>query len=280
LDVPRGVLPVLAALLLALAALKLIALLLEPRMAFFPFAGEQVTPAAHGLTFQPLTIETHDGESLRGWWMPHPSPRAQVIYFHGNGGNLSIWSDVLAGVVAQRFSVLAVDYRGYGASTGRPSERGLYRDVDATIARFHAGLRDPSRPLLYWGRSLGATMAARGAAVREPDGLVLESGFRDAVSLFDRNPIMWGLSWFASYRFTTVKWLTRVNCPILVLHGTADSVIPFRHGRALFEAIRSPRKRFVEIPGGDHNDLAPPDPASYWTAITSFVEELPRTPSP
>jgi fermentation-respiration switch protein FrsA (DUF1100 family) len=167
--------------------------------------------------------------------------------------------------------------RGYGVSTGRPSERGLYRDVDATIARFHAGLRNPSRPLLYWGRSLGATMAARGAASREPDGLILESGFRDAVSLFDRNPIMWGLSWFASYRFPTAKWLASVDCPVLVLHGAADSVIPVRHGRALFEAIPSPRKRFVEIPGADHNDLAPPDPTSYWTAIVSFVEEVAST---
>jgi pimeloyl-ACP methyl ester carboxylesterase len=116
------------------------------------------------------------------WTLPHAVPRAAVMYFHGNGGNLSVWLPILAGVYKQGFTVHAIDYRGYGASTGRPTERGLYRDVDATLESISARL-DRGLPLVYWGRSLGTTMAAYAASRRRPAGLILEAGFPDARSL-------------------------------------------------------------------------------------------------
>ncbi len=87
----------------------------EPRIAFFPARGESETPRDFGVSFDAATIDTADGERLRAWVMPAPAPRANVLYFHGNGANLSNWSPILTGIVKRGYSVVAFDYRGYGA---------------------------------------------------------------------------------------------------------------------------------------------------------------------
>src|SRR5215831_417149 len=120
---------------IVLAGLTVFARWLEPQLAFFPSPGEDVTPPQFGVTYEAVTIDTSDGEHVRGWIMHAPNPRARIVYFHGNGGNLSNWAPILTAIVKRGYSVFAIDYRGYGVSTGRPSERGLYRDVDATLAR-------------------------------------------------------------------------------------------------------------------------------------------------
>jgi hypothetical protein len=163
----------------AVIALALLVRWLEPRMAFFPFPGEAETPRDFGVPFEAMTLDTKDGERLRAWLMTPPPPqaaRARILYFHGNGGNLSNWSPILAGIARRGYSVLAVDYRGYGLSTGRPTERGLYRDVDAVVARPWTEA-DSRLPLIYWGRSLGGAMAGYAATVRKPDGVIVEAGF-------------------------------------------------------------------------------------------------------
>lgn len=259
-------------LLVAVAALVLFVRWLEPRFAFFPSSGETETPRQFGVDYEPITISTSDGEQLRAWLMRAPAPRATIVYFHGNGGNLSIWAPILSGVARRGFSVLAVDYRGYGLSTGRPSERGLYRDVEATVARAWQAF-DGKVPMVYWGRSLGATMAAYAATMRQPRGLILESGFPDARSVIRSSPPLLLLSIFSSYRFATARHLQSVNMPVLVIHGDRDSVIPYSLGQALFEGIKG-TKTFVTVAGGDHNDLAPPDPQPYWAAVERFVQSL------
>ena len=248
---------------------------LEPRMAFFPFAGEDVTPRQFGTEFTTLTLNTADGERLRAWHIPRADALAQIVYFHGNGGNLSIWTDVLVGLWQQRLDVVAVDYRGYGMSSGTPSEQGLYRDVDATVTFVDSTLRRADLPQIYWGRSLGTAMAGYAATRGRPDGIVLEAGFPSARSLFDRNPVMLVLSAFSTYRFATAKWMAGVTTPTLVIHGDRDSVIPYRHGQRLYDTLPGP-KRFVTIPGGDHNDPAPVDAELYWGAVREFIASLSR----
>lgn len=246
---------------------------LEPRLAFFPFAGEDVTPGRFGLAYTPLTIETADGERLHAWHIPRPDAVGQVLYLHGNGGNLSMWADILAPLWSQKLEIVAVDYRGYGLSSGSPTEQGLYRDVDAAIGYVHEKLRRHDAPLIYWGRSIGAAMAAYAASRREPDGIVLEAGFSNARAVLQTNPVMWLLSFFATYRFPTSEWMTGVKAPALVIHGDRDSVVPYRLGQRLYDELRGP-KRFLTIRGGDHNDPTPADPDLYWTAVREFVQSL------
>jgi len=268
---PR-VMAILIPLVVAIAALALLVRWLEPRMAFFPFPGEDETPRDSALPFDALTIATADGERLRAWLITPPPPqaaRARIVYFHGNGGNLSNWSPILAGIVRRGYAVLAVDYRGYGLSTGRPTERGLYRDVDAVVAH---PWPETARtlPLIYWGRSLGGAMASYAATVRKPDGVIIEAGFPSARAAVRSSPVLAVLSLLASYRFPAGEYLNQANAPVLMLHGDRDSVIPFALGRELFEQVTAP-KEFVVIPGGDHNDAAAPDPTAYWAAIDRFI---------
>lgn len=271
---PMVILATFAAVVVALAVLVR---WLEPRMAFFPLPGEAETPRDFGIPFEAVTIATGDGERLRAWLMTPPAPQAsrgRILYFHGNGGNLSNWSPVLAAIVRRGYSVIAVDYRGYGLSSGRPTERGLYRDVDAVVAHPWPE-RAGATPLVYWGRSLGGAMAAYAATRRRPDGVIIESGFPSARSVVRTSPVLAVLSLLASYRFPAGEYLNRANAPVLILHGDHDSVIPFALGRELFEQITAP-KAFVVIAGGDHNDAAAPDQAAYWAPIDRFVNNLPR----
>jgi uncharacterized protein len=247
---------------------------IESRFAFFPTIGETGTPDDFGIPFERVSLSADGGVTLRAWSMPHASPRARILYFHGNGGNLSVWAPILAGIHRRGYAVHALDYRGYGASTGRPSEQGLYKDVEAAV-EWPWGSEAAAVPLIYWGRSLGTTMAAYAAGRHAPDAVILESGFADARSLLRDSPPMALLSVFSSYRFPTAAWLEHVRSPVLVLHGDRDGVIPFAAGRTLFDRISGP-KQFVTIRGGDHNDVAPPDPDAYWSAIDAFVASISR----
>jgi uncharacterized protein len=253
----------------AVLALAILVRWMEPRLAFFPFPGESETPRDFGVPFEAVTIDTRDGEHLRAWIMRAPDARGRVVYFHGNGGNLSNWAPILAAIVRRGYSVFAVDYRGYGVSTGRPTERGLYSDVDAVVAQAWPGA-DARAPLIYWGRSLGCAMAGYAATVRAPDGVIVEAGFADARSAVRGSSLVL-LSFLASYRFPAAEFLNRANVPVLQLHGDRDNVIPFEVGRELFDRL-TPPKQFVTIGGGDHNDTTPSDASAYWAAIDGFVE--------
>lgn len=268
------VLPALIVVALALVALTIFVRAVEGRLAFFPLQGESDTPATFGVPFEALDLQTSDGERLRAWWMPQASPRATVLYLHGNGGHLSMWAPILVQLWRQGLAVLALDYRGYGLSSGWPSERGLYLDAAAAAAAIESRADRKQAPLIYWGRSLGVVMATHAAREKAPDGLILESGFPSMRALLAGSPL-WLLSWFSSYSFPAERWLKEIDVPTLVIHGDRDSVIPFHLGQQLYEVVRGP-KRFVVIRGGDHNDPAPPDPAAYWREVDEFVRRLGR----
>ena len=260
--------------LVVVVVLKLLVIWLEPRMAFFPLRGVQETPAAAGLSFEDVSIRTRDGETLHAWWIEHPEPRGQVLFWHGNGGNLSLWLDVLVDLRRRGFSVLSVDYRGYGASTGRPSEQGLYADADAAVEEFDRRLRRPGVPVIYWGRSLGSTVAAYAVRAAMPDGLVLESPMPDARSLLRSNPLLWLLSFLSTYRFPTTRFLASYDGPLLVIHGERDSIIPPQLGRRVYEDAPTARKQFVGLPGADHNDPYFDTVPDYWRAVDRFLAPL------
>jgi uncharacterized protein len=262
------------ALLLAVSVvgLRLFVRGLEPRAAFFPFRGETTTPAAYGIEFERVTLHTSDDESLAAWWLPAPGDGPEVLFLHGNGGNLSLWSDVIVGIRRRGWSVFALDYRGYGLSTGSPTEQGIYRDADAFLEGFWSRFHEPDRRVIYWGRSLGATVAAYMTSRRPPDGLVLEAPFYSARTLIAGNPLMRLLSLFMSYQLDTAGFLQTYPGPTLVVHGDADRIVPLRRGRRVFDELTGP-KRLVVLPGADHNDLHLVRSDLYWAALEAFVAE-------
>jgi fermentation-respiration switch protein FrsA (DUF1100 family) len=254
-----------------LVALKVLVLIAEPRIAFHPWRGEAETPAGAGVPHEQLEIETSDGEMITAWLLRAPNARAQVIYWHGNGGNLSLWLDVLVSVRRLGATVLAFDYRGYGTSTGSPTEKGVYLDTDAVLARFWDELRDPDAKVVYWGRSLGGAIAAYGTTVRKPDALILESAFPDAKTLLRSNPILAFLAVFASYQFPTAAHLAGFDRPVLVIHGDRDEVVPYAQGQDLFARL-SGNKQFVRIAGGSHNVFFDESRKDYWGPVREFID--------
>jgi fermentation-respiration switch protein FrsA (DUF1100 family) len=257
---------------LTLVVLKLLVTWLEPRAVFYPLRGEQETPARLGIRFESLRLRAADGVELAAWQLEPEAPKADIVYFHGNGGNLSLWLPVLATLHRFGYRVLAVDYRGYGTSAGTPSEQGLYADAEA-VARHAMTNRQAGRPLLYWGRSLGGAVAAAAARAAPPDALILESTFPDKASVLRLNPLMRLLNAFSSYRLDTLDHLRGFTRPVLVVHAEGDSIIPFRLGRELFERLDAP-KTFVTLKEGDHNDLYDAGNSTYWKPIHAFIEAL------
>ncbi|MBI4266522.1 MAG: alpha/beta hydrolase [Acidobacteria bacterium] len=258
----------------AAVALKVVVTALEPGFVFFPYKGEDQTPASLGLPYQQIRLTTPDGEQLTAWQLEPERPKADIVYFHGNGGNLSLWLPVLATLHRLDYRVLAVDYRGYGRSTGSPTEQGVYRDAETTARHAQAG-RVAGRPLVFWGRSLGAAIAAAATRVVTPDGLILEAGFPDKASVAWTQPVLGLLNVFASYRFDLVDLLRGFDRPVLVMHGEADRIVPFALGRRLFERLGGP-KQFVAVPQADHNDFFDSGHKAYWEPAIRFIEALGR----
>jgi fermentation-respiration switch protein FrsA (DUF1100 family) len=179
---------------------------------------------------------------------------------------------VLATLHRFGYRVLAIDYRGYGLSGGTASEKGLALDAE-TAARHAARTRTPGRPLVYWGRSLGGPVAAAAAKAVPPDAMVLENTFPNKVAVVRWHPVFRLLNLFSSYRFDTVSAMRDFNRPVLVLHGDADTIIPYGLGQELFEQLDAP-KRLVTVRGADHNDFFDARHEAYWQPVRAFLDAL------
>lgn len=260
----------------AILLLRLLVLSVEPKMTFYPVRGLDRRPSSLGLAYEEFRLASGGSDSIVAWWIPRPSPVAELVFFHGNAGNLSIWLDFLAVLHHQGYSVLAFDYRGYGLSSGSPTEEAVYQDSRAVVEDFWQNRHQPGNKVLYFGRSLGGVTASFAATVRQPDGLVLEATFPDKATLLEHYPVLKLLNAFSRYKLHTSRYLKEVNCPILVIHGDSDRVVPLEVGKKLYESLQSP-KEFYLVRGGDHNQQHVAGGEEYWMRLESFVEKLPPT---
>lgn len=258
---------------LALVALVLGLRWLEPYLTYFPAGAPVGTPGRAGLPYEDVRIATEDGETLHGWWIDAAvDDRAGgpvLLFLHGNAGSREHRLHNLQGLHAAGIATLIVDYRGFGGSTGRPSEEGLHRDALAAFDWLAA--RVAPRPVACFGRSLGAAVAARLATVRPCAALVLESPFTTAREMARRVLPLPGIGWIARARYDVLAAVRSVTVPLLVIHGEADEVVPFAMGRRVFEAAASPDKAFHAVPGGTHNDTYVVAGRAYWPWLREFL---------
>src|SRR5947209_3267535 len=221
-------------------------------------------------------FKTADGIKLYGWLFHSKTQpaAATVIYFHGNGGNLSYCDWIGDALAARGFDVLLFDYRGYGRSEGEPTdERGVYADADAAydfVVR-ERGVT-PDRVALY-GQSLGTTAAVDVAGGKTCGALVVESGLSSAGDM--AGAIMPWLPRFVrgwtKNKFDSVAKLPRVRCPVLVVHGARDEIIPVEQGRKLFDAAPEPKQLRI-IEGAGHNDLSIVGGERYIDSLADFIK--------
>lgn len=254
------------------AALALYLYAFQARFVYFPdLPSRQVdaTPADIGLAYESIRLSTRDGESLAGWYVPADAARGTLLYLHGNAGNIGHRLDPLAVFHQLGLNVLIFDYRGYGDSSGRPDEQGTYADALAAwryLTR-HRG-EAPGRIVLF-GESLGSAVAAWLAARHRPAALAVYASFTSVPELAQVLYPMLPVRWLARFRYDTRAALAEVDCPVLILHGRDDEIVPFRHAQALFAAANEP-KRLVELRGG-HNDALLLGRETYAREIETFV---------
>lgn len=253
--------------------LMLVAYLAQARLMFQPnFGGRSLdaTPDSAGLQFENVGIETADGERLHGWWIPHPTPRASLLFSHGNAGNISHRLDSVEIFHDLGLNVLIYDYRGYGRSTGRPSEPGLYRDAEAALDWMAGTKNIPADEIVLFGRSMGAAVSAHFARKRPPACLILESAF---TSVPDRAAELY---WWLPIRrllhldMNTREHVSGTDTPTLVIHSRDDEIIPFEHGRRLTEAAGD-NADLLEISGG-HNTGFIDSRETYVEGLNRFLE--------
>jgi abhydrolase domain-containing protein 17 len=256
-----GLLRILLSLVLVYAGVAAWAWFYSDRMIFLP------PPPGYRDTPEVLKVPTKDGEHIAAIYLANPDSTYTLLLSHGNGEDLGSVLPLLPGLANLGFSVFAYDYRGYGLSDGSPSERHVYADIDAAYDYLTGKLRVAPDTIVAYGRSLGAGASVDLAARRPVGGVILESPFLTAFR------VMTGVPLFPFDKFRNVDKIGRVRCPLLILHGDADEIVPFWHGRRLFDKAPGP-KTFVVIPGAHHNDLMWVAGARYGQALRDFEASL------
>ncbi len=241
---------------------------------YFPSRAVAQTPAAAGLEFGDVALATEDGERLHGWWIRGSRPSVgHVLLCHGNAGNVGDRVAHAALLAAAGLDVLLFDYRGYGRSSGRPSEPGTY--CDARAAR-SALLEQPgvvASNVLYLGESLGGAVALALALELPPAGLILQSTFTSVRDLA-RLHYAFVPDRLVPDAYPSLDRIARLRAPLLVLHGDRDEIVPLSHGERLFAAAPEPKRLHV-VAGVGHNDLVTRMGASYGAVIARLAGSSP-----
>ncbi|MBD1899174.1 MULTISPECIES: alpha/beta hydrolase [Cyanophyceae] len=212
------------------------------RMIFVP------QPSSYRDSNEILKLTTADGVQISAAYLPNPNATYTILYSHGNAEDLFDVLSVRQGLRDMGFAVFAYDYRGYGTSQGTPTERNSYRDIDAAYTYLTQQLGVPPNRIIAYGRSVGSGPAVDLASRQPLAGLIVESAFVTAFRVLTRIPIV------PFDRFRNLDKIKKVRCPVLVMHGRRDEVIPFWHGEQLFAAANEP-KRFLWVDEAGHNDF-------------------------
>lgn len=252
------------------ALLVAFAYLTQDRMVYFPTSTLLTNPGDHGLPYEDVALVAEDGVRLHAWFVPVPDARATVLFFHGNGGNLSHRIDSLRIFHDLGLSVLILSYRGYGRSEGRPGEAGIRRDANAAWRHLREDRGIPAEQIVVFGRSLGAAVGAELAARERPGAVILESAFTSAADLAaDVYPWL-PVRWLIRYEYDVRGALRDIDVPLLIAHSRDDEIVPFRHAREL-EVAAGANTRLLEMRGG-HNDGFLRTGAAYRQGLHDFLD--------
>lgn len=225
----------------------------QAQLIYFPKTERElaVTPERVGLAYESVEIITSDDETIHGWFVPVADAKGTMLFFHGNGGNISHRVDYMPMFQLLGYNLFIIDYRGYGQSSGSPSEAGTYLDAQAAW-RYLTEVKNfaPSQIVLY-GESLGGPIAAWLAAREKPGMLVLASTFTSVPDLAETIYPYLPVRLITRFSYNTLESLAAITAPVLVTHSPQDEIVPFEHGQRLFQAASEP-KQFLTLEGG-HN---------------------------
>ncbi|TVQ13345.1 MAG: alpha/beta hydrolase [Balneolaceae bacterium] len=224
----------------------------QGKLLFYPTRTLVYYPDAAGLDYEDVYLQTGDGERLHGWYVPHENRRGTLLFFHGNAGNISGRIESIRQFNQLGLDVFIIDYRGYGKSTGRPNEKGLYTDALTAYDYLTLERGIPPDSLIIFGRSLGGSVAAYLASEKPAAALALESTFTSVPDVARGYYPVFPVGLLTRYKLPTIEYLRKFEGPVLIAHSPDDELISYRFGRELYDAVIGPRQ-FLEMRGG-HND--------------------------
>ena len=246
---------------------------LEDRLIYQPFDGDANWNPA-GLAKQDVSFLAADGVKLHGWYCAVESPRAVVLYAHGNGGNLAHRAPFYR-LLTERLgvTVLAFDYRGYGKSEGKPSEEGLLADARAARRFLAEQAGVPEQEIVLYGQSLGGGVMVDLAAKEGARGLILESTFASLSAVANHKLLLTG--GLLHNHFDSLAKIGDYHGPTLIAHGSADPLVPIKQAKQLYAAANEP-KWFITIPDAQHNWTPT---LQYVFALDQFIEQMDALPN-
>lgn len=261
---------------IAYVAIVALLFLFQSRLIYYPQIGREIsiTPQSYGLDYESVNIRTEDGETLHAWWVPAvgrmAGMRGIILFFHGNAGNISQRIDYLLMFSRLGYATLIVDYRGYGLSSGEPTEQGTYNDALAAWQWLEQIRGAKPMDIIIAGESLGGAVASWLAVQHAPRALLLMSTFTSVPDLAAQIYPFMPVRIIARYSYDSLSNIRSVNVPVLIAHSRDDDVVPFAHGQALFAAASGP-KQFIEMRGG-HNEAFIFAREDWRNAVALFLE--------
>ena len=267
----QRVIPLVAALALVIILFVVGTVALEDRFIFFPSQELIGTHSELGMEYQHVYF-TSEEHRLHGWFIPGQGD-VTWLWMHGNGGNISHRLENIA-MLNDRLgiNIFIFDYRGYGQSEGKPSEKGIYRDAESALAYLRSLPGVDRNRIVLFGRSLGGAVAVELATREGVAGLILESPFTSIPAMAKRAHPFLPVGPLLRTRYDSLSKIGRISTPLLVLHGREDEIVPYEQGRELFEAAPDP-KTFHTIEGGGHNETYLRGGEGYWQALEEFMAD-------
>jgi fermentation-respiration switch protein FrsA (DUF1100 family) len=240
-------------LLFIYALITIMLYLLQEKLIFLPSKLPVDFEYSFSHDFEEINLKTEDDVILNAIHFKQVNPKGLILYFHGNAGDLSRWGDITSFFVDKEYDVLVMDYRTYGKSTGKLSEEALHDD--AQLFYDYALKQYNETQIILYGRSLGTGIAANLASKNKPNKLILETPYYSLLDIAkERFPFL-PLNWLMKYKLLSHVFIQTVTCPIIIFHGTNDTIVPYKSGKRLFDSIPHKIIKFYTVDRGEHNNL-------------------------
>ena len=243
----------------------------EKKMIFFPFKDLEAIPSDYGIIYEDIFFKTPDNIQINGWFIPNKSASKTILLFHGNAGNLSHRIEIIEMLLKLNVNVFIIDYRGYGKSNGKPSEKGIYTDALTSYEYLINQKKIKPENIIVYGKSLGTIVAIDLASKVKIDKLIVDSGLTSAKDMSKLILPFLPLYIFLNVKFDSINKIKKVNCPKLIIHSIDDRTIPFSMGQKLFQEAKKPKQFYQST--GNHNEFLYINKTEISNIIANFINQ-------